>query len=366
MKVIVKGAYGTRNFGDDLLMLVMYKLLRQFKYDVDFLCPDHPYIKKLNININLNSNNSNKNYDICVYGGGTQFFHFKTTKTNKVNLGSKILGNLVNPKRMINTITRKFNSGVTANSYSYLGIGLGPFEDEEIKKDILLDISRAEFISLRDKKSIGYSKGYVKDVNYGSDLCFSAEFDSYLLSVKAKVSNERFKVGIILRDWVNTENGKISESVIYKVLERLAEQQKDYIFIFFSAVHDKNWIQFCKKFNLSHIVWDPDNQIVPDFLNELSSCDAIVSSRFHGLVISSLLSIPFVSLEIEPKLSLFSEKFKSLVTVSYPFLVEDIIQGITQAKWTEECNLVVANEKKRAEVMTDNFNKFLRSKIDVE
>lgn len=363
VKVIVKGAYGTKNFGDDLLMLTMFNLLSQVKCDVDFQCPEHSYISKLNPDINLNSNNSNKNYDICVYGGGTQFYHFNTKKVMKLNVINKLFGNLINPRRMLNTIARNLNKGISSKCNSYIGIGLGPFEDDRVKDEVLKNMSDAEFISLRDEKSISYMKNHATEVNYGADLCFSPHFDSYLEGVKRNTVEERSKIGIILRDWDNTENGKVPEGVIRSVLEKLVEQDKEYVFIFFSAVHDKGWIQFCDKHHLEYIVWDPDQQTVLEFLNKLSSCDVIVSSRFHGLVVSSLLSIPFVSIAIEPKLSLFSKKFENLITVSYPFRVEDIIEGIESAKWIEEYDLVVMNEKSRAKVMTENFNRYLRSKV---
>ncbi|HAS6211398.1 TPA: hypothetical protein I7185_13775 [Vibrio vulnificus] len=364
MKVIVKGAYGTRNFGDDLLMLTMFNMISQVECEVDFQCPEHSYIKKLNPNIKLNSNNTNKDYDICVFGGGTQFFNFNSNKAQKLNFVNKLVGNLVSPKRLLNTIARKLNNDIKSKANSYIGIGLGPFEDERAKKAVLTNIAKAEFISLRDKKSINYLKTYVNEMNYGADLCFSPQFESYLLSVKDNRTQAEPKVGIILRDWENTEHGKVPEAVIRDVLKELEKKNKDYIFIFFSSVHDKGWIQFCNKYDYRYIVWNPDQQTVGDFLNELASCDIIVSSRFHGLVVSSLLSIPFVSIEIEPKLSLFSEKFENFETVKYPFKAENIIKGIATAEWIDDDDLVVMNEKERAKIMADNFNKYLRSKVN--
>lgn len=361
VNIVVKGAYGTRNFGDDLLMLTMFNLLENINCDADFLCPDHNYIKKLNPDIKINANNSNKNYDVCIYGGGTQFFHFKSNKFGLANILSKVAGNLINPRRMYNTLTRRLSKEVSSKSVSYIGIGLGPFEDVTIKERVIKSLSKADFISLRDAKSIRYMEGYADSINFGSDLCFCPEFEPYLQGVKRLGIQDKAKVGIVLRDWVNTEEGVIPEKVIMKVVEKLSEQGKDHIFIFFSSVHDKKWIKFCKSYSLKYIVWNPDEQTILDFLNIIACCDVIISSRFHGLVVSSLLSIPFVSLEIEPKLSIFSRKFSNFETVTYPFNHVDILQGIEKAKWLEENDNVVKGEKERARVMAGKFNKYLRS-----
>lgn len=359
MRIIVKGAYGTRNFGDDLLMLVVYNIFIDICLQIDFLCPDHKYIKKIEPNISLNSDGSSKSYDLCLYGGGTQFYSFVDQNVGGNSKLKKLISNLLSPARLYNTLQRRLNGEVGAKQDAYIGVGIGPFYNKMKEDEVLSKISRSNFIALRDEKSISYMSNYTDSFIVGADLCFSSHFNSYLLQDITEIE-KKWDVGIVLRDWNQSKKGIVSENNIKSLIDRLVCENKTYTFIFFSSIHDAKWIKLCKKYKFNYSVWNPDIQSVSEFLSLYSRCSSIVSSRYHGLVLSSLLNIPFVSMVIEPKLESFASKFPRFSAVNYPFDSNDIFSGVEDNVWSHEDSIVVEKEKIKADYMVSEFQEFVK------
>ncbi|WP_318487249.1 polysaccharide pyruvyl transferase family protein [Photobacterium leiognathi] len=357
MRILVRGAYGTRNFGDDMLMLCIQKMLDDENISVDFCCPDFKYIKKISDNITVNSSNENRNYNLCIYGGGTQFFSFdaKAEKRKHIII-DKIKGNFLSPKRLLSSIKRRIRRNLDIKNDIYIGIGLGPFKSKEDEEKALKNVVLSDFVAIRDRKSLEYMNRYGGTAILGSDLCFIKEFEELL--PKNEIPKD-YDVSIILRDWDKSVEGIVPFDEIQLLSERLRSENKKFRFIFFSEVHDGLWINYCRVNKLEHFVWNPDKDSYTLFINEIAKSKHIISSRFHGLVFSALLNIPFTGLEIEPKIKLYMEKFENYRCIRYPFSCNELYESIEDKYWGEEELRVVEQEKQRSNEMVLELRKYL-------
>ena len=354
-KVLIKGAYGTKNFGDDLLMIITSRILKSTGFSVDILAPNHKYVTKLAPECKLNTYNKNNAYDMLVYGGGTQFYDFEGSMENSISVRKKfksLLSLFASPRRIKGAILRRIYRAKPIENIAYIGLGLGPFHNEEVKKTTLKIFKNSLFTGVRDKKSLEYLSSSKADAILGADLCFSHYFHE---AENTEVDVEKkYDVGVILRDWTLSEEGHVAESEVDGLVKN--SKNKKIIFIFFSKIHDSKWISFCQKRRYEYSVWDPDKDNINDFLHRVATCRHIVSSRFHGLVVAALLRIPFTGLAIEPKISLFLDKFKNFACVSFPFKSIQVIHSIEKNQsWNEEAESALKKEKLLSELMIIRF-----------
>ena len=294
--IVIKGAYGSGNFGDDALLDTILRLLPSDNYKIGVISKPSKYIYNNYPHVTIID--SVKPHiiktTIFIYGGGTQFFSFHDS-TSKLN---KIFYHFKNPRYLIN----KLFYGATDIIFDYnlaLGLGLGPFYNNDISKfrSILEEI---DFFVLRDNKSIEYARdnGF-NNVVKSTDICFTKNISLADSEIKSRVDD--YRVAIILRDWTRDKKGCNHFSSMKKLL--ISEPNK-YKLILFG--NDKYWLDFATSNALDFIQWNPEINKIDDFIKELSLYDYIITSRFHGVIYSTLLGIPAISIEIEPKLSIVS------------------------------------------------------------
>ena len=80
-QIVIKGAYGESNFGDDALMLILFNYLKQ-KIDVQqiaFICKNVSYLSTFIPEAKILTIEEQKvvTAELFIYGGGTQFFSFQ-------------------------------------------------------------------------------------------------------------------------------------------------------------------------------------------------------------------------------------------------------------------------------------------------
>ena len=62
-------------------------------------------------------------------------------------------------------------------------------------------------------------------------------------------------------------------------------------------------INYTNKYNLDLHIWNPSLWPLKNYLTKISSCDLIMTTRAHGAIVSSVLGVPSVIINIEPKLA---------------------------------------------------------------
>ena len=335
--IIVRGGYGFGNFGDDALMYTIVKELEEVSNDITLLCKKEAYIKKLLPNtevIDYEKLEEPIYSNLLVYGGGTQFYHFKKNKLNKglkhkLTSPSHILKYL--DKKILSKnkyIENKFKIMEFASNVALVGVGVGPFEvpNSLIEKQTAKLFANSNFVGVRDKFALNKSKEWgVEKPFLSPDICYS--FKSEFLDRYTNNSIEIKKIGIIVRDWNFANGGGEYYNNLIKSSKLLKEQGYEVKFIVFDAKSDSFWLS--KRIELEMIVWNPLIDTFNSFLEEISIFDLFITARFHGAIFASILQTPFITIEVEQKLRFISEVYKdSSACWGKPFEVVELLNKI--------------------------------------
>jgi len=330
-KILVKGAYGSCNFGDDLLMLVVKKILKttSLHANIYFACSKQKYIKQLDDELKIDDSFNSDKYDLIVYGGGTQVFSFPLTKnTNRLAIvAKKIVDLFKNPERIRGVVKRLLlkKSIDISKPCVGLGLGFGPFQsDEEANRLIHKKLgNECKLLFVRDNASYSYVKQSKYDSTLTTDLCFDKNIFEFLPSIKKRQSIK--KVGILLRDWADNDIESINSEKIDKIVDFFNSKSIEVVFLSFSCQHDINWRKLLQKKKCNNFLWDPNKMTIFDFLTVFNTFDVMISSRYHGLIFSTLLEIPFIGVSIEPKIDNYvNNTFFQKFTWHKPFEVENL------------------------------------------
>lgn len=323
-KVIkVKGAYGESNFGDDLLMLVFERYFSEnFDAELIFEGEDKSYPSKL---LKEGKYNLQKSFDLLVYGGGTQFFSFRSESRLSKHEIFKLA--FSNPIYFLNKIKSKlFKSTVYKTDekadvrQAFLGIGLGPFSNNiAVINATSQKLKKADYVGVRDEISKKFCDELEIRSTLGADVVFSTYFKSFVDRIKNKskettIKNSK-KIGIIVRDWDWDEAGRSYYDRLIKLISLRGDF--DFEFIVFAPYKDKEWLKRLK--NLPKLIWNPEEHSVEDFMLKLNNFDGFISARYHGAILASLLAKPVVCVEVEDKLRILTTQVKEMCLWEKPF-----------------------------------------------
>lgn len=303
-KVVLRGAYGAYNFGDDALLDVVYnsvihkynpKDIAIFGSSCSYLKIMYPYSATID---KIEAANT-----VCqnlVFGGGTQFYDFG----KKGRLYQKLFL-IKNPKYIFRKLLSKKILPIKSDNDIYLAVGLGPFQDNsKILKAAKVQMASSKFVSVRDETSLSF----LKDANVNAiktvDLCFSKNLSEFIT-----VKNGCSKIGIVLRDWDFYD----SEYCIEKLKVQIDILKLSYDVEIISFGVDSNLKNRCAEYGYSLTSWDPEKISIDEFISLLASFDLIISSRYHGVIYSILLEIPVVALPIEPKLKIAANELDGVI-----------------------------------------------------
>lgn len=295
--IIIKGAYGAANFGDDALI---YSILSNFFLDkkIAVIGKKNTYWEKFFPDIDYFSLDCEDRIqsDFLVYGGGTQFFNFKSFRY----FLKKLIFIISNPFFFKNKILKKKGLLVTAKEEIYLGIGLGPFKDEKSGDFLLKQLRTKKYVFVRDFLSLEYMKGNAVKID---DLCLM----DYKRYQEKSSGNKNNKICIIIRDWDFDKNHKHIQKIIdfYK-------KNKTHVLDFVFFGNDKECKKTLKINNIPFIEWNPKYDDLLAFSNMLSEYKLIISSRYHGVIFAQIYGIPSIAVNIEPKLAQVSKEYSGI------------------------------------------------------
>lgn len=337
--ILIKGAFGYENFGDDALMIAAHEIIKSVfpNEKISVLCDNNSYIKKIinSVNILERSNEHKEKIDIIIYGGGTQFYSFPLTK--QASLFSRIVKHAIKPKIIIKKlmfeIRKRFNSSIVSKTYA-IGIGIGPFVENckniSIARNIFCNM---DYIAVRDIMSYELCSSWgCKKLSFCADICYlPGLWDAYLSKT---IKNNKVKkinsIGVIIRDWPHSNEGNSYIDPLFKTVDLLRSYGKSVDFISFSKKYDKDWSQRLDERGEKCEAWEPEMCNISDFLKSLSTYDIFITTRYHGAVFSSILSKPVLCIEIEQKLRLVSDLFGGGARLwTYPFTVLECLDLIS-------------------------------------
>jgi polysaccharide pyruvyl transferase WcaK-like protein len=336
-RIILKGYYGFGNLGDDILMHTCYRWMREHYPSAEILISTeskNPFYVRflLGENVRIIHSSENVKADWIIYGGGGVFFDFSVGNWSywMLNQFIRILGHENFQKLYRAYRSLRGTSGIKSRFRAGLGIGVGTYTPSSRKFYAQLnDLLDFDFMMVRDEVSLKHLQNLKLKftVSIGSDLAFMVEYwkDSGWTLLPENRNNKI--IGIILRDWVYDHHEAIH--ALLKSADQLAGKGYSVRCFSFDGSADPVFIScFSDKYPMQ--VWDPQkNFSFAPFMQSLSQCSFIITSRAHGAILSAGLGIPSVCLNQEPKLEQVSRMLHhSSVLINKPFIAEDITKTI--------------------------------------
>lgn len=318
--LIVRGAYGHYNFGDDALMAGVDAILRcvasQVSAPVAFVCQDEPYVRKLVPHANIISTHDacRITTDVLLYGGGTQFYSFPRTAGRPRSAVLRTLWGIspvlyIHLRAAYRMLGRqRLGPSLSPERTMALGIGVGPFVDGSIEERLTRSLFRGmSFVAVRDEASVRQCHQWrVRRVKQYCDICCWRPFYATLLpSQSLRQSVQR--VLIIVRDWTHDDVGIGYRDSVLRLRQRLHGQGIESTFCLFKGHHDVAWDHFLHTSGAPLLSWNPEHMTLSEFCAQIAEFDLFITARYHGAIFATLLEKPTICIDIEPKLSSVAE-----------------------------------------------------------
>lgn len=348
-RIILKGYYGFGNLGDDILMLVSYKLAQKlFPAHEIILCSNNyhsSYISDfLGESVTIVKDHDNLNADWIINGGGGVYFDFKKGKLKYYLLNKLIHIIGFYSFRNIYLAFRKLkgNQGLTSVYQLGWGIGIGSYtaSSQKFFADVV-SLSRYDFLLLRDQESLRQIKKHkFKFPAYlATDIAFL--YDYWRDEEFIKNDSTR-QIGFILRDWEYESNAYLETFAL--VANQLKHEGYHIHFFSFDQAAD----QYCKKRFSNEFPfheWSPSTGRLNSYLQNLANCNLVVTSRAHGAILSACLGVPSVCIGIEPKLEKIARMLKNSASlISQPFEKEAVLSLIRESLNRSELHELVKRD----------------------
>lgn len=329
-KILIKGFYGFGNFGDDILMITTYRIIREIfpgaKIFIGSQSKNPNYIHNFLHDIIIVNSSEDLDVDWTIHGGGGVFFDFTkySAKYFLINRFIKFIGYRTYSSLYDVYQKLKGHGFITQRARAGLGIGVGTYtpSSNRFLSDILA-LSSFDILLVRDDDSVVNAKKYCssKRIHKSSDLAF---LSSQWMPANLTKSNKAESIAFILRDWAFND----SVSILLSVARELIAGGHSIKFFAFDERSDNNFIQLASAFGPVYC-WKPIEMSIADYLSELAKCKLAISSRAHGAIVSACLGIPVCCVCIEPKLEQVALMLNNAArVVREPFKKSEIVKLI--------------------------------------
>lgn len=332
VKLLVKGAFGNGNLGDDALLEATIRLARKVVPDDDIAIDATPaqYLSKRFPQCRFVTGDDQVNVtSALVIGGGTQFCSFSRTHALAAGtLANRCLRACRRPSALIRT-KPLITLASTAKRVA-VGVGVGPFVCCSLERLASKRYLRTfDYVSVRDKASYAQCASWgVVPLALTADLCMSklvSRSGGYSLPVPER------RIGVVLRDWPHTRLTSQLNDRVTTVAESLLAMGYRVDLISFCPDGDARWLHYMENRPFSIVRYNPCQDDPDTFARRLQRYSTLITARYHGAVFSALAGVPFIAIEIEPKLRLVGELLADGVTHwSPPFDVGAVLRSVKE------------------------------------
>jgi len=341
--LIIKGWYGEKNFGDDLLLAALINMLRgSIDYRILLWCRKRNYLRNIASGATFLKPWSRLQQPIALlWGGGTQFFTY-IGSDREWNTLSNFLSILYQPRRLARapfTVTKLLMRGLGKERLKGIvwrggiGIGVGPFVDENKQIDEKLGVLRSmDWLFVRDKESLNVCNHYgINKAFLGADLAF----------LHPEIGKKCTRIGKITviprvspmdREWV------VWEDSLHKALEILPTKNVEIVSLCERDHGVASALATRLKVNVSY--WDPDVVTLDSMIRQLVSAQFVVSARYHGALVSAAAGVPTLVLGLEQKLEALSRQLDSITICRSPLELQEKIQRMILGRHVPNMNTV--------------------------
>gem|GEM_PF-403051 len=272
IKVFLFGYYGLNNYGDEILLRTVFKLLRENPVEEVRLLFPRKGSRKIN-GIPVFHVCRNRPMDIrraisecdCVVGGGGGIFQDQTSQKSFLYYDWLVSRALKWRKPVL-----------------LLGHGLGPIHAPRDAKHMRKILSHPLCWGFfRDEVSARYAAHFSKNHTWGSDLAYG------YLEKRDKPKQVRGRLGLVLKShWANPEDfipffqaGGFTEIVL---MAAFPDQEM------------KEMKRLEKAFSGSFRLFLKKGEDVNEMTDTIASCSLVVSERLHGALVASYFGVPLV------------------------------------------------------------------------
>lgn len=330
MKILIKGYYGRRNFGDDALLYSVLEALKYKKCSLYIEEKSHShYIDDMGA---VNVWDENMDMDVILHAGGTQFFSFgKASVREKLEYWVDYFERkpLLAAKELCDALLRKITkdtkvSRVTSKDALRLaiGIGIGYVRDPDYRKSLINQLNSFNSICPRDSYTLDFLRENVSDrvsLTPGADLCYKG-FEDAVKKINAKKIKKR--IGVILRDFKWIDDEKLNGFIISESMSLVADGY-EVVFYALSEEEDTKYIRMAERQGQNLKVWSVSEGVnFSEYIEEIGRCERIITSRYHGAVFASLLKIPHLLVGIDKKMD---EHHSEIESISRIWKLEDVM-----------------------------------------
>lgn len=308
-KVIISGYYGFDNFGDEAILGVLVKKLKELKADIRVFSKNPEKTAKL-YGVNTTASmcfpqviKRLKESDILISGGGSLLQDVTSLKS------------LIYYILVIN-IALFYNKKVII-----FANGIGPIRSRFGRLITKNTLKKCTYISVRDEKSLFLLRGWGIKANLVCDPLFD------LALVGSMPSN---RVGVQLRSFKT-----LAEKLLIKLAEQVNKDFSDKTIEIYSF-QDSLDLEVCKHFEILLKALNPQiktnlifNQTSAEILDKISKLDYMIAMRFHATLIALKYGIRTFAIcydEKVEKLALESEipAVSMLATEDYDYLFKQL------------------------------------------
>ena len=295
-KYCISGYYGFDNFGDETILKILVENLKKFDSQITVFS-SNPLKTSKNLEVN-----SVKSFDLkgvikslkasdCLVSGGGSLLQDVTSKKSLIYyLGVIFLAQLFKKKTII------------------FAQGIGPINDNFLQKITKILLKKADYISVRDEKSLALLNTWGINANLCSDPVWNIEL---------KKVEKTDKIGIQLRDF-----SLLNDEFLINLAENINKNYSDKEILILS-LQNKLDLDVCNKFSdiLKGINSKINCKVVENTSNEeviniISSLNTLIAMRYHACLIAiksqvKLLPISY-DIKVESLANLFDLKSLSL------------------------------------------------------
>lgn len=370
-RVLVRGSYGVGNFGDDILMIATYRLLRECypPEEIIFLSQATKYVQQIEPGIRtIDYRSKLSSVDLEVYGGGTQFYSFCHKESGRSFYQNIYKAIRCPRKAFYYMLDRYWRNRPKIGQRVAIGIGVGPFvSNSEEETDVRRLFVNMDYISVRDDYSYKLLKIWgIPQVSYWTDLAFMERIWPEVSHLDLSHTLKPRKIAIIIRDWPHTIKGAAYQKPLKEVVQKLRNQGYHIVYILFKK-NDVQWIETLNDMREEYLLWNPQRHTVETFLSSLNEFDCFLTARYHGAVIGAILGKPVICIEVEQKLRLISEVLsEGRLLWKPPFTSKECIKLIEELtdnyqSVTQDITNARKREFARAKMMMEEFISFCKS-----
>lgn len=312
LKVLAVGCYGVANIGDELLLLTLRDWVVELGGELTVISLDPENTEALT-GISAVSMfdmsgiaRAMTTADLFVMGGGGIFQDYHQFSISSLYDPSIYeIASYARPYYM----ARQF--GIPTLVWAY---GVGPLNQEESKAVVRDIFSTADSVSVRDEDSATLLRdglGIKRPIVVGADPVWASRWAEPVASAPAGalVPGQGKKLALIVRQWDYAAGW---DETLLGALREVLDPQWTCVWVGFQTVRDPRVSVSDRPFlealvsrlgdSVASVV--VDNLQVKDVAGLLSQCDAVLSMRLHGCILSHCLGLPTVALEYDAKVGM--------------------------------------------------------------